>query len=397
MKNIIITGGELFNKGAQAMTFVAVNELRRLFPEHEIFLLSEMDYARPEHEKMGYNFRFMGWYPIKFARSQHNLPLRILCKIKNRREYMKADSIYTNCEAMIDVSGYALGSNWSSRNCDRYLDHLEFAQAFHIPVYLMPQSFGPFVFSSEQKALDERIRRLLPTAKMIFAREQEGYDALVNTYGLTNVQLAQDLVLNSKEINLARVFERIPDLIIPDILPDSVAVIPNTMNTNVSDAESIQQLYADIINILISHCKNAYILSHSGMDAAFCHSLKELFDKDKRVILLDQDFSCLEFNELVKHFDYCIASRFHSIVHSYKNGIPCIAVGWATKYHDLLKQFNQEQYMFDVRKQIASAELADAISQIEQCYHEESEIILEKLAAVQEQNVFDILAAIREQ
>ena len=82
MKNIIITGGELFNKGAQAMTFVAVNELRRLFPEHEIFLLSEMDYARPEHEKMGYNFRFMGWYPIKFARSQHNLPLRILCKIK---------------------------------------------------------------------------------------------------------------------------------------------------------------------------------------------------------------------------------------------------------------------------------------------------------------------------
>lgn len=43
MRNVIITGGELFNKGAQAMTFIAVDELRRRFPEHQIFLLSEMD------------------------------------------------------------------------------------------------------------------------------------------------------------------------------------------------------------------------------------------------------------------------------------------------------------------------------------------------------------------
>ena len=30
MRNIIITGGELFNKGAQAMTFVAVDELKKI-------------------------------------------------------------------------------------------------------------------------------------------------------------------------------------------------------------------------------------------------------------------------------------------------------------------------------------------------------------------------------
>ena len=51
MRNIIVTGGELFNKGAQAMTFIAVSELRRRFPNHEIFLLSEMDFARPQAEK----------------------------------------------------------------------------------------------------------------------------------------------------------------------------------------------------------------------------------------------------------------------------------------------------------------------------------------------------------
>lgn len=397
MRNIIITGGGLTNKGAQAMTLITVDALRQRYPEHRIFLYSETDRRRSDSEKAVYNFEFTGWYPLKFARCQHNFLLRTVTLLKNRTEFLEAEKIYRNTDFIIDISGYALGSNWNEKICNDYLDILEFAQGFGIPVYLMPQSFGPFDFRPERNALDERIRRLLPTVKMIFAREQEGYDALINTYGLTNVQLAQDLVLSSKEINLTRVFERLPDLMIPDILPASVAMIPNTMNTNIRDAESILQLYADIINILISHGKNTYIISHSGMDAAFCRSLKELFDEDDHVILLDQDFSCLEFNELVKHFDYCIASRFHSIVHSYKNGIPCIAVGWATKYHDLLKQFNQEQYMFDVRKQITSAELAGAISQMEQCYHKESGIILEKLAAVQKQNVFDILTTIREQ
>ena len=143
MRNIIITGGELFNKGAQAMTFVAVDEIRCRFPKHRIYVLSEMDMQRPESEKLQYAFKFMGWYPIKFARCQHNPLLRLLCRLRNGVELAEAEAIYKNCDAMIDISGYALGANWSDSNCHRYLDHLEFAQSFGIPVYLMPQSFGP--------------------------------------------------------------------------------------------------------------------------------------------------------------------------------------------------------------------------------------------------------------
>ena len=86
MRNIIITGGELFNKGAQAMTFVAVDELKKRFPEHEIYLLSEMDLERPKAEREQYAFSFTGWYPIKFARCQKNLPLRLLCKVRKNNQ-----------------------------------------------------------------------------------------------------------------------------------------------------------------------------------------------------------------------------------------------------------------------------------------------------------------------
>lgn len=391
MRNIIITGGELFNKGAQAMTFVAVHEIKKRFPNHEVYLLSEMDLARSEQEKQQYAFNFMGWYPIKFARCQHNFLLRLLCKLRNGKELAEAEAIYKNCDAMIDISGYALGANWSDSNNNRYLDHLEFAASFGIPVYLMPQSFGPFEFGADRQALHERICRLLPTAKVIFAREQEGYDALVKTYGLTNVSLGTDLVLANKELDLNNVYKKIPMIDTPKIVKNSVALIPNSMTASVSSQEMVLAMYSEMIQKLLRLNKVVYLLSHSSMDADICRGLKGCFADNENVVLFDRDFSCLEFNELAKKFEYLVASRFHSIVHAYKNGVPCIALGWATKYHDLLKMFGQEDYVFDVRWQTEIDDVLKGIERMNTHYAEESEKIQSRRAEIQKENVFDVL------
>lgn len=392
MRNIIITGGELFNKGAQAMTFVAVDELRRRFPEHQIYLLSELDLQRPADERRKYAFDFMGWYPIKFARCQHNPLLRLLCKIRNGAELREAEAIYRNADLMIDISGYALGSNWSVRNCHHYLDHLEFAKAFDIPVYLMPQSFGPFDFAGEEgEQILRRIRALLPCAKMIFAREQEGYEALRNTFGLDNVRLAGDLVLANKEVSLENVFVSVPEISVPELAQRSVGVIPNARNSDLGDESAILAMYQKMIVKALEQGNTVYLLSHSTHDKALCGRIKALFAQDARVVWLEQEFSCLEFNELVKRFRYLIASRFHSIVHAYKNGVPCIVLGWATKYHELLKQFHQERFMFDVREAWDIGHILSAMDSIEAGCAEEAKTILCALEHKQKENVFDIL------
>lgn len=391
MRNIIITGGGMANKGAQAMTLIAVHELRERFPDHKIYLYSPVDLADSALDKRKFTFNFLGWYPLKFAHCQHNPVQRGIILLRSRSELLEAEAIYRNTDFIVDVSGYALGANWSDKICNDYLDILEFAQAFGIPVYLMPQSFGPFDFGEERQALNARIQRLLPTAKVIFAREQEGYDALVNTYGLKNVRLAHDLVLGNKGIDLANIFVSAPTLDLPEIKPNSVAVIPNSMNSSVSSQESVLELYTKAIHALLSQGKTVYLLSHSTVDSALCSKLKELFLTNENVILLAQDFSCLEFNALVKKFDYLIASRFHSIVHAFKNGVPCIALGWATKYHDLLKLFDQEQYILDVRDKIGEEQIAAAIALMDAHYPDEAGKIQKGLAAVQKQNVFDVL------
>ena len=391
MKNIIITGGGMVNKGAQAMTLIAVYELRRRFPEHRILLYSPVDLANKELQKEQFAFDFTGWYPLKFAKCQHNKLQRFGTLLRNGNELRTAESIYRNTDFIVDISGYALGSNWSNKICNDFLDVLEFAQGFHIPVYIMPQSFGPFDFGVDRQVLDDRIRKLLPTAKVIFAREQEGYDALVNTYGLSNVRLAPDLVLSNKGIEIDQVFRVCPEIELPEIDQNSVAVIPNSMNFQASNRETVMLMYVGIIEKLLDMRKQVYLLSHSAMDAQLCKDIKMKFADHKKVVLLEKDFSCLEFNELVNKFDYLVASRFHSIVHAFKNGVPCIALGWATKYYDLLQLFGQEMYVFDVRKQNGAEAMFDGIEHMNEHYTEEALKIRNGLSVVQKGNVFDAL------
>lgn len=392
MKNIIITGGELRNKGAQAMTFVAVDELKKRYPDHEVFLLSPMDFERPEEERSQYAFRFLPWEPIKFARAQKNPLLRAACLARNGKEYRATEEVYRNCDLMIDVSGYALGSVWSDVYCNTYLDHLEYAEAFRIPVYLMPQSFGPFDFRGDgAEKLHARIQRLLPGVKVICAREQEGFDALTKRYGLTNVQRKPDLVLNNRGVDRRNLFRDEPGLHIPEIRPGSVGIIPNGRIVDAIGEEAVLELYRSILSELAESGTTAYILSHATPDLALCRRIKEQMPGEDRVVHLEDDFSCLEFNEIVRHFRYVIASRFHSIVHAYKNDVPCISLGWAIKYRDLMAEFGQEEYALDVRDGIDASRASECIRRMEGRLEEEKKAIRNGLAEHQKENVFDIL------
>lgn len=382
----------MVNKGAQAMTLIAVHELRERFPYHNIYVHSPVDLANKKLDKRVFTFKFTGWYPLKFARCQRHPFQRSMILLRSGSELSEAEAIYRNTDFIVDVSGYALGSNWSDKICNDFLDILEFAKAFGIPVYLMPQSFGPFDFGKAREAIDNRIRKLLPTAKVIFAREQEGYDALVNRYGLKNVRLAYDLVLSNTGINIKNVFVSAPEFDLPEIRTNSVAVVPNSMNSNVSSHDAVLSIYTEVISALLKRGRTVYLISHSAMDAALCRELKEAFGVNGNVVLLDRDFSCLEFNELVNKFAYLVASRFHSIVHAFKNGIPCIALGWATKYYDLLTLFGQEQYVLDFRDEIGTENVSTAIEKMDRAYRDESLKIQNKLVSVQEHNVFDVVS-----
>ena len=71
-----------------------------------------------------------------------------------------------------------------------------------------------------------------------------------------------------------------------------------------------------------------------------------MFASSENVYFIEDDMNCLEYGGFVKQFDFIIASRFHAIVHAYKENVPAIILGWAVKYHELAKNLNQEKFVF---------------------------------------------------
>ena len=149
-------------------------------------------------------------------------------------------------------------------------------------------------------------------------------------------------------------------------------------------------VYKNIINHLLDCDKNVYIFRHSN-DLPICKDIYEMFASSENVYFIEDDMNCLEYGGFVKQFDFIIASRFHAIVHAYKENVPAIILGWAVKYHELAKNLNQEKFVFDGTN-ISNDNKDSIINGIEYMsnnFNDESTIISQKMLYIQSQNCYE--------
>lgn len=391
-KYVFISGGELFNKGAQAMTFIAVDQMKRRFPDAEVVLLSTSDYKRSEDEKSQYKFTILpfstGWIydyiggPIGSVYKIKNL-VKKPSKSQFESEKEKIGKMLDDVVAWIDISGYALSSQFTANRSLDFLLRILTAKSYGIKMAIMPQSFGPFSYEGKNKVIiDYLMKKTMPYPVKIYAREQEGYNILTEELELKNVERTYDMVLMNKELNLRNIYREVPEFPSYENVESAIGIVPNEENFKHGKSEDVYDAYKYAIETALEHDKKVYILRHSHNDKEVCQNIKDMFPQEE-VILLDKDISSLEFDILVEKLDFIIGSRFHSIVHSYKNHVPCIAVGWATKYHELLRLFDQYDYMFDVRESLDKNELNAAVVKLLNNHSSESKVIAEKLVEVQ--------------
>ncbi|MCD7819638.1 MAG: polysaccharide pyruvyl transferase family protein [Lachnospiraceae bacterium] len=107
---------------------------------------------------------------------------------------------------------------------------------------------------------------------------------------------------------------------------------------------------------------------------------------------MENDFSCIEYDEFIKNFQFIICSRYHGIVHAYRNGVPAIVLGWAVKYKELTESVSQNQYMFDiVDGMIEDFKVKEMVDNMLTNYSEESQIIRGRVEEIQKDNCFEVL------
>ena len=380
------------------MLFITVDELRKRVSDCEIY------YAGCDvfDEKL-YTFYELYYSDDarKIALDDKRVSLEIKCCIKdcikfiigrrnNLFRYKEVRNTIRSIDLIIDVSGFNLGKKWSVEIQESYLNNIRLAKKYNIPIIMMPQSFGSFDYPKEKEFLLQEIGELLKYPEVIFAREKEGYDMLINQFGLNNVQLSTDLVLQNNGVDISNIYKKpLHGANLSNVENGAVAVIPNTQCFNHGDKDKNIQMYKEIISYLVEKGKTVYIFRHSREDFPICKLIAEQFNNEK-VVLLDNEFSCLEYDEFVKKFDFVICSRFHGIVHAYRNYIPCILLGWAVKYQELAVNLGQGQFAFDITEPDFNAEkVKNAIDKLLVGASEESYIIKKHVTEIQKYNCFD--------
>jgi coenzyme F420-reducing hydrogenase beta subunit/polysaccharide pyruvyl transferase WcaK-like protein len=386
-KNIIIVGGQLFNKGAQAMIFTVVDQLKRKFPDKTIYLLSTPDFNRTEEEKAKYNFKILPWNSISFVGFKHEIFLKHL-----KYNYMEDTirEVLRNAAFFIDISGYALSSQWNLRGNLRYLFNIATAKKYSVPYYIFPQSIGPFNYPLKLRVfLYPLLNVYLQYPKKIFVRENEGVNSVRKI--TENVEKSYDIVLQNKNYNINNLYRDNIHLKDIKIQHSSVGIIPNSKVLDRAGSNEFYALYVQLINRLIDSEKNVYIVRHSYEDLEICEKIKSFFADHKNVTLISDDLTALELENIVSQFDFVIASRYHSIIHAYKNGVPALVIGWATKYFELLESFGQLGYFFDVRKGIDAKKMSNKLNKMILNYEDERKKIANKTAHIQsKENIFNL-------
>jgi len=364
MRYVLIVGGELFNKGAQAMTFALIQEIKRRYSDKEIILLSTDDYKRKQSEKELYGFRILPWNR-KMVFSLAFYGGGILCKFLPGAQYINETKelrkILKDTDVIYDINGYALSSQFGSQMSYLYLLNIKIAKKNNIKMYLLPQSFGPFNYDGIHNYLLNRlIKKYMKYPIKVFAREKDGIKCLENKIS-NNLVKSYDLVLHTSEPDEKLIYKKSNNDQYIKIIDNSIAIVPNMQTIRHGSKIKLFKLYYEIINTLLEQNMNIYLISHSYEDTQLCKEIKENYKSINKVVLIDKELSCFQYNKIVSKFNFIISSRYHAIIHAYKKGTPAIVFGWAIKYKELLETFEQSKFLFDVRDSINLESVIDSI------------------------------------
>ena len=402
--NIIITGANLINKGAQSMLFVTVDQLTRYFPDANIFYATYRGDSVKE-----YTFKRLYWDPFVknlFIYDKHNLGVTVKQELINITKYVlrktpeynsikKSADVIKKASFIVDISGYALSDKWGYEYNEGYLDNIRIAKKLGIPIFLMPQSFGPFEYknmnSEKANILRNDIKNLLPYCSVIFAREIQSKENL-RELDVNKVIISHDLVLQTACVDYKNVIRAYKGSNLKSNLllkPNSIAIIPNQQIAKRGYKDLLVREYAAVVEVVKQNNYNVYIVKHSGEDDELCQYAYKELAQNYDINYINADMECYEYSELVKGFSLVISSRFHAAVHAIKEDVPTIAIGWAVKYKELMESVGQGNYSIDITDNYTNGSLAKLAEEMIQSLSTSKEIIRESLNAIQSNSCFD--------
>lgn len=390
--NIVIIGGKFFNEGSQAMTLIALDQIKKRQDHYNFFNFTNSYQDLFNDKRKYFKIELIPWTTNeKFI--VLGFPFNYLSSSSFINNFRSKATAILKKSIIIDLSGFALSSDIREYVWIPFLINIILAKQFSIPYYIFPQAIGPFDFRLRERIfLYPLLKWYLGYPKVIYCREKDSYRS-VRRFTHENIKISHDIVLLHKFEDISNIITKNFELKKVNIEQNSVGVVPNARVLARTNREFIDSMYYTIIQTLLKSGKNVYILYNSYEDLAYCKSLKDKFLNNANVEVVVEELNSIELENVTKQFDFLITSRYHSVIQAYKNGVPTVVIGWAAKYFDLLTQFGQLQYYFDIRENPSLEAVIQKVNLLNLNYKKESDKIETKMREIIRQispfNLFD--------
>lgn len=337
-RNVLILGTDFRNQGAYLMMIAAVAEITQRFSGTPV--LGWRVGSPAQRNRVG----ALTMLPIS-RRVPHTAVARSMFRKGRLVDYRDIDVVF-------DASGFFYSDSWKQFVEGRARLLQKFGN-LGVPVYFLPQAFGPFDQTSEASAA------ALSVGRLAYPRDPTSLahiESLAVRHTIpTRIKSAPDFtcLIKGKSIEWSELSGAVP--IVPNY--NIVARAPSPKS-----AENYVRNLAQFALAARGAGRTVYGLSHEGRkDTQILREVAKLVG-DFRIV---EGYDGLKLKALLGSSPYAIVGRFHAAVSCLSQATPLITHGWSHKYRHLMEDFEQQDKLLDPFAELTSKDVDNHVELLE--------------------------------
>ena len=230
-----------------------------------------------------------------------------------------------------------------------HLYSIYLAHALKVPVYIMPNSFGPI----DGFLCKWQVKKALKKCKLVYCREQVSFDYMSLHFPKIQFRKSFDLGLYL-EHDLTDNHYQMPD----SIVKVAITVRPYRFPEHDNGVELYRDYILNMRGFILWLMKNDYypvLVQHTLAqnthedDMQAIKEITSLLPQNGYGVLADRSFNCRQMKSLYSHFDYIVGTRFHSVIFSMMEGVPAIAIAYGgNKSRGIMKDMGLSEYVIGI-------------------------------------------------
>ncbi|HDG9833816.1 TPA: polysaccharide pyruvyl transferase family protein [Raoultella ornithinolytica] len=331
MMIIEIKGVQFVNKGAELMMHAIIQQMQTRWPNAEFVLLPHSH--SPYYERIAvaslqkFNFR-KNTLDLNFL--SYFVPTKIRTYLRNSYGIVMEPDV----DVILDASGFAYSDKWGSLLINQMSKEVIRYSKNNKKYIFLSQAFGPFTNNNDK----ELLRKALPKASLICAREKTSYD-FIREFSEQNVEMYPDFT-NLVKGNIPNYYTNGENKIV--IIPNNNMI--NSKNDNLLWSKNYVSVLCMAVKVIKNIGFEPVLLNHEGkLDGEICQKIKEQVQDIDLEIITESD--PLKVKGIIGASAGLISSRFHGCVSALCQGIPCIGTSWSHKYERLFEDYGREKYL----------------------------------------------------